>query len=142
MEVESNTKALAPTTADYVTSAAKSVVGAVPFVGSLLIEIAGTVIPNQRIDRIAKFAQSLSEKLERVEQQFVTAQLGNEQFTDLMEEGLRQACRSLTDDRREYIASLIAHSLSWDDIEFQESKHLLRILNELNDLEGNQNKQE
>ena len=38
--------------ADYVASAAKSALGAVPFAGSLLSEIAGNIIPNQRIDRI------------------------------------------------------------------------------------------
>jgi hypothetical protein len=33
--------------ADYVTSAAKAVLGVVPFAGSLLAEVAGTIIPNQ-----------------------------------------------------------------------------------------------
>jgi len=52
-----------------------------------------------------------------------------------MEEGLRQAARSLSDERREYIASLITNSLTSEDIEYQESKHLLRILAEINDVE-------
>ncbi len=36
---------------DYVASAAKAALGVVPFAGSLLVELAGTVIPNQRINR-------------------------------------------------------------------------------------------
>jgi hypothetical protein len=44
---------------DYVTSAAQGILGAIPFAGSLLAELAGTVIPNQQIDRIAKFAEVL-----------------------------------------------------------------------------------
>jgi len=42
---------------------------------------------------------------------------------------------SESEERREYIASLIANSLSREEIEFQESKHLLRILGEINDIE-------
>jgi len=120
---------------DYVTSAAKAALGAVPFAGSLLVELAGTVIPNQRIERIVKFAEALDRRLAELEQEFVRSQLTNENFSDLMEEGLRQAARSLSDERREYIASLIANSLRSEDIEYAESRHLLRLLGELNDVE-------
>ncbi|MBI4847140.1 MAG: hypothetical protein HY808_00995 [Nitrospirae bacterium] len=121
--------------ADYATSALKSALGAVPYAGSLLSEIAGIVIPNQRTERIVKFAEALGERLAKLEQDFVKAQLKDENFTDLIEEGLRQASRSLSDERREYIASIIANSLSSNNIEYQESKYLLRILDELSDIE-------
>jgi hypothetical protein len=120
---------------DYVTSAIKGTLGAVPFAGSLLAELAGTVIPNQRLDRIAKFVVILEVKLSNLEQEFIHSQLTNENFSDLLEEGARQVAHSLSDERREYIASLISNSLSQRDIEYIESKHLLRILGELNDIE-------
>ena len=41
----------------------------------------------------------------------------------------------MTNERREYIANLITNSLSQQDIEYIESKHLMRILGELNDIE-------
>jgi hypothetical protein len=122
-------------TSDYVTSAAKAALGTVPFIGSLLAELAGTVIPNQRIDRIVKFAQALERRLSNLEEEFIRSQISDEQFTDLLEEGLRQSARSLTDERRDYIAFVIANSLSSQDIEYIESKHLLRILGEINDIE-------
>jgi hypothetical protein len=128
-------KDLAPNSVDYVVFTAKASLGLVPFAGSLLAELAGTLIPNQRIDRLTKFATALEEKLTKVEQDFIRSQLSNENFTDLVEEGLRQAARSLTDTRREYIASLIANSLSSQDIEYIESKHLLQLLGEINDIE-------
>lgn len=121
--------------ADYVASAAKSALGMVPFAGSLLAEIAGNVIPNQRIDRIVKYAQALESRLLRIEQDVVKRNMSDENFTDLVEESLRQAARSLTEERRDYISSLVANSISSDDIEHYESKHLLRILGELNDIE-------
>jgi hypothetical protein len=121
--------------ADYVTSAAKAALGSVPFVGSLLAEVAGTVLPNQRIDRITKFAEVLERRLANLEHEFIEARLTDEYFTDLLEEGLRQSARSLTDERRDYIAAIISNSLSAQDINCVESKHLLRILNEVNDIE-------
>lgn len=120
---------------DFVTLAAKGILGTVPFAGSLLAELAGTVIPNQRIDRIAKYTEILEKRLESVEKEFVWSQLKNENFSDLLEESLRQAARSLSNKRREYLANLITNSLSLEDIEFAESKHLLQILGELNDVE-------
>lgn len=132
---EKKSESLELQTTDYVASAAKAALGAVPFAGSLLAELAGTVIPNQRIDRIVKFAKTLETRMCRIEQDFIKAQLKDESFTDLMEEGLRQAARSLTDERREYIAALISNSLSSQDIRYHESKHLLKLLDELNDVE-------
>jgi len=135
MDEDQVSESLAIQKADYVASAAKAVLGVVPFAGSLLAEVAGTVIPNQRMDRIVNFAEMLEQRLSGLEQDFVRSQLNNEHFTDLLEEGLRQAARSLSDERREYIANLIANSLSSEDIEFIEAKHLLRVLGEINDIE-------
>jgi hypothetical protein len=120
---------------DYVASAAKAVLGVVPFVGSLLVEIAGTVIPQQRIDRIAGFASELEKRLRGLEDDRMRAHLTDENFTDLVEEGLRQAARATTADRRAHIANVISTSLTSEDVSFIESKHLLRLLGELNDIE-------
>jgi len=120
---------------DYVAAGTKAALGAVPFAGSLLVEIAGSIIPNQRIDRIADFAQKLQERIAHLEEAAVTAELNDEEFTDLVEEALRQASRATSDERRAYLASLTANSLSSGAVEHAESKHLMSILGELNDIE-------
>ncbi|MEK7746957.1 MAG: hypothetical protein AAB576_09845 [Elusimicrobiota bacterium] len=120
---------------DYVASAAKAIVGAAPIVGSLLSELAGTLIPNQRLDRIAKFAKELEGRLAALDQMILKNKLTDENATDLLEEGLRQAARSLSDERRRYLASVVANGIDSQDIEYFESKHVLRILGELNDVE-------
>lgn len=120
---------------DYVTIAAKGCLGAIPFVGSLLVELAGNVIPNQRIDRITKFARLLESRLGELERATLQARMATPEGVDLLEEGMRQAAFSLSDERREYIASLIANGIASSDISDQESKHLLRILGELSDVE-------
>jgi hypothetical protein len=132
---EKTSDALAPQTADYVAAAVRSVVGAAPFAGSLMAEVAGMVIPNQRVNRLVAFARELEARLSALEQGFVRSQISDETFTDLMEEGLRQAARSLSEERRQYIASLIANSLNPQGVSYIESKHLLRLLDELNDVE-------
>lgn len=121
---------------DYVTSAAKAVLGSVPFAGSLFAEIAGVIIPNQRIERIVKYAEELEKRFSRLDQAFVRAQLTNENFTDLLEESIKQAAHSISEERRRYLAAIIANGISSDNIEFSQSKHLLKILGEINDVEA------
>ena len=65
----------------------------------------------------------------------ITDRLENEHFADLLEEGARQAARSLSDDRRQYLAALIVNGLPTQKIEYAESRHLLRTLNEVSDVE-------
>jgi len=123
------------TASDYVASGLKAALGAVPFAGSLLSEIAGTVIPNQRIDRITDFAQRLETRIAHLEQDAVRSEIDDEEFTDLVEESLRQAARATTEERREYLASLVAQSLSKEAVQHSESRHLIRLLGELSDVE-------
>ena len=121
---------------DYVLTAARAAVGPIPIVGPLVSELVGAVIPNQRVDRIAKFVAELERRLRELELATrIMKQLNDESFTDLLEEGFRQAARSLSDERRRYIASLICSNLSPASIRSVESRHLLRILDEINDIE-------
>jgi len=120
---------------DYVVLAAKAVLGAVPFAGSLLAELAGTIIPNQRIDRLAKFAAELEARIATLDQHAMRAKLADENFTDLVEETMRHAARAVSDERRRYLAALLANGINSSEVTYIESKHLLRILGELNDFE-------
>ncbi len=129
------TGTLATRAPDYVASAARAALGAVPFAGSLLAEIAGSIIPNQRIERIVDFASQLEERLSETERGLIRAKLTDENFTDLMEEALRQAARSVSAERRAHIAQLVVKGLSAGAVSVVETKHLLRILGEINDVE-------
>ena len=120
---------------DHIAALARGTVGPVPIFGPLLAEVITVTIPNQRIDRVAKFSEELEGRLSEVEKCLLESQLKDDDFTDLIEEGVRQAARSLSDERRGYIANLIASGLTSDNIVSSESKHLLRILDEINDIE-------
>ena len=122
-------------TIDYSVALIRGAAGLVPFVGPLLAEIIGVTIPSQRLDRVAKFSEKLECRLNEVEKCLLESKLEDDDFTDLIEEGVRQAARSLSDERRGYIANLIANGLTSENVDSSESKHLLRILGEINDVE-------
>ncbi|MGA9086861.1 MAG: hypothetical protein ACLQMU_02700 [Methanoregula sp.] len=122
-------------TVDIVASAMKSALSLLPTMGPLMSELVGTIIPNQRFDRLVKYSIQLEKKTEKIDSALLKLALQNENFTELMEESLRQSARSLSDERRSYLASIIKNSLISDDVDFIESKHLLKILGEVNDIE-------
>lgn len=121
--------------ADYLTATLKAAIGFVPFAGSVLAELASTIIPKQRADRIANFCQLLQEKIEHINQESLITKLSNENFTDLLEETTKQAINAVTKERREYLAELLGNGITDDAIGFIETKHILRILGEINDIE-------
>lgn len=120
---------------DYAVALAKSALGAVPIAGPFLAELAGTVIPRQRADRLADFARGLADSMKTMDQAVLRAKLGNENFTDLLEEGAREAVRAVSAERRQYVAELVSSGLDEERVSYVESKHLLRLLSQLNDIE-------
>lgn len=120
---------------DFLAQLAKSGLGAIPLAGSLLSEVASSLIPNQRIDRIVKFAEKLEEKLTKLDESYIRTQLTNENFVDVLEEGIIQAAKSLSEERREYISAIIANGLSNKEVKFNETRHFLKLLGEINDVE-------
>lgn len=120
---------------DYVVASVKATLGMVPFAGSLLTELAGTIVPKQRVDRLVDFARRLEKDLSELDQTAIRAQLQNENFTDLLEESARQAASAVTEDRRQYLAEMIKSGVSTDRISFIETRHLLRLLGQINDIE-------
>lgn len=119
---------------DYLAPAIRSVLGIVPIAGPLLCELC-SLIPNQKSDRVAKWVVILGERIARLEEAVVRAQLSDENFTDVLEETVIQATRSLSDERRAYLAELVVKGIASEEIEYFETRHLLRILGEINDVE-------
>ena len=109
--------------------------GAIPIAGPLLAEVAGTLIPNQRVERLTEFTEILSKRLSELEEALLEKCLSDEDFTETLEESLRQVSRSTSSSRREHIANLISGSIRAEDMDFVESRHLLRLLGEINDPE-------
>lgn len=113
----------------------KSLVGAAPFIGAFLGEAIGLVIPNQKLERLITFAKVLDDKVKYLERDTVKLKIQTEEFTDLLEDGLVQASRAMTDERRTYLASLLKNSITDEKLSHVENKKLLALLGELNDAE-------
>jgi hypothetical protein len=120
---------------DLASAFLKGVIGAAPLVGPMLAEALGVTIPNQKMDRLITFARVLDDKIGYLEEDMANQKMRTEEFTDLLEDGLVQASRAMTDERREYIASLLKNSITHDALEHVEKKKLLSLLGELNDAE-------
>lgn len=121
--------------ADIAAILGKGLVGAIPFVGPLAAEIVGTTIPNQRIDRIESLLRLLESKILEDEKEKVKQRIVSPEYVDLMEDGFWQAARALSEERKDYIASLLKNSLTDDELRYIEYKRVMSILGELNDLE-------
>ena len=120
---------------DIIAILAKGGLGAIPIYGPIFAEIIGSLIPNQRIDRIFSLLKALESKIDEKEKAKVEKRMLEEKSIDLMEDGFMQAARALSEERIEYIASLLKNSLTDEDLEHIQYKRLLFILGELNDVE-------
>lgn len=120
---------------DLFVSISKSVLGITPAAGPFLSELVGNIVPNQRIDRLSKYVKILNKRIDSIESEKLECIKNDEHFIDLIEEGFYQASRALSNERRVYIVSIIINGINDEKIEFQESKLLMKILEELNDLE-------
>lgn len=92
---------------DHAASAAKALLGAVPLAGSLLAEIASSIIPNQRIDRIADFAEQLESRLSDVERGGIRSSLTDEELEQLRHK-LGELSKNAADGFKQMAADLAA----------------------------------
>jgi len=120
---------------DFAVAFSKGVLGAIPIVGPLMAEIVGHVIPNQRLDRLEKFLLILEEKVKGVDSKVLKKRSGKEEFVDLLEDGMIHASRALSDERKEYIASVIENGIKEENLDVIQKKLILNLLSELNDAE-------
>jgi hypothetical protein len=124
-------------TRDRLVSAAKSTAGALPFIGTFVGEIIDSVIPGLRIERVVDFLKSLDERVGNLDDKLDRFQrsLKSEEGLDIFEEGIIQASRAVSGERKKRLAYLVANSLASEELKYAESRKLLSIYNELTDPE-------
>jgi len=104
-------------------------------VGPLLAEIIGAVIPQRRYERIVDTIKIFNKKIEYLDEAVRNAKIRDETYQDILEEGVWQSARASTDERKWYIASVLANSLTDEDMSRVQQQRVLEILGELNDAE-------
>lgn len=110
-------------------AAARAVVSLVPGIGGVLGEGISRAISQQRMDRVALFVRSLSQRVASVEDLV----RGSAHFADLFEDGVHQAARALSERRNEAIAVFLAGCSDVDLRSHEMKKKLLQTLGELTD---------
>lgn len=123
------------TSADIAAVLAKGALGAIPFAGGLLAEVAGSLIPGQKMDRLIKFAESLERRLSEAERELFATRAKTPEGTDLVEDALHQASRAISADRTSRIVELLTNGLTEEQFDHDGSKKLLWLLGELADPE-------
>nr|WP_272907194.1 hypothetical protein [Pseudohongiella sp. O18] len=118
-----------------IAAAGKSIAGAIPVAGPLLSELIDYLIPDQRIDRLARYISELESKLSHISEEIVRETLKSEENISLAEDGFIHASRAISKERTSYIASIVANGLSDAEIEAHRQKYLLNLLSEINDEE-------
>ncbi len=120
---------------DRVVTSAKAVFGMVPIAGSVLSEVIGEVIPNQRMERLVKFVEKLGERVEHMEADAFGERCRIPDCVNLIEDALFLAARAKSDERLDHIASIVANGISEDEQKRIQADKMLWILEKLNDVE-------
>lgn len=122
---------------DRLVSVARATASAVPFVGGVLSELLTETIPELRFDRVVTFIRELDAELQRLDVKLerVEWHLRSEEGLDLLEEGVLQASRAVSTERKNRLARLVARSFGADDLRYEQSRTLLNLYRELTDPE-------
>jgi len=102
----------------------------VPGIGPIVNALTNEIIPDSRMERLAAFMQYLEARINRVELGTATQAPDG---LDFFEEGMWQAARALSDERKQHIATLVANGLKAEPNEKSEIRHFIRILPQLDD---------
>lgn len=121
---------LEPRKEDFIASFAKGAVGAVPMIGPAIAELLGSIIPNQRLDRVVTFLEELERRLTSVEVKVLSE---NTLAIDLFEDAVIVASRALTNARNKHVVAFMKSSVSTNLADYEIRKKLLYILQELTD---------
>jgi len=128
---------LEPGSQDRLASAAKGVVGACPLIGPLASEAIGALIPNQRLDRVVEFLRNLEAEVRKFDGrlEYFEKNIRSAEGLDIMEEGIMQSARSVSNDRKERLSHLVGRSLTSEELMYEESRKLLNLFRDLTDPE-------
>jgi hypothetical protein len=109
--------------------------GAISLVGPFAAEAFNLLIPNQRQKRVEELLTILSANICSMDKKAVEQRFNSPEFLDIFEDCVHQAVRATSQERLEYLASVLERSLSTEKIQHLKTKRLLSILSELNDIE-------
>lgn len=119
----------------YAGALIKGSIVSVPLVGSLAVELLNVTIPNQRQERIEKLLNIVASRVFDINLEDLEEKFHSSAFIDIFEDVLFQSVRATSNERLEYLASVIEHGIKDKELDYLQTKRLLSILAEMNDVE-------
>ena len=124
---------------DYIASSLRAAIGSctfvAPFIAPMMAEVIGHLIPNQRVDRLERFMKALDTRLANLGHPLPDDRWSEPVAIDLMEDAFWQSARATSQERIEYIATLLTNSLSAEELQHERSKRLMGLLGLMSDAE-------
>lgn len=122
---------------DILTTSFKGSAGMIPILGPYFAEIIGSLVPNQRIDRITTFLKLFYKKFEEqnLQIEILKEKMKNEDFINLFDDISWLAAKSTSNDRKEYLASILINGLTDDKLDEIQKNIFLNLMSDLNDIE-------
>ena len=119
----------------YTGAIARGLIGQVPIIGSLTVELLNVTIPNQRQERIEKLVNILSQKIFNISEEELQNKFNSTDFIDIFEDVLLQSVRATSDIRLQYLAFVLKNGINSEKLDHLQKKRLLEILERINDIE-------
>ncbi|MDO6965791.1 hypothetical protein [Rhizobium alvei] len=120
---------------DYTVAAGRGGAGFVPVLGGVIGEIITQLVPNQRVDRLAKYLGMLDNRVEVMEHHIKEFIKNDPESIALIEDGAYAAARATSPDRLEKIVACVESGLKGMSEEGYWRRRLLSIYCELSDEE-------
>lgn len=120
---------------DLILSAIKALSASIPIIGSIINELIENVIPNQRLARACAFLEKLEKKVQVLENGKIKDNFNHPEFINLLEEAVAQVFKSVSEDRIDHVASILFNSIKGKEIEYDEAKIYLKLLDDVTDKE-------
>lgn len=122
---------------DRFVALSKAAFGFCPVIGPIASEAVGVLIPNQRVDRVVDFLRALETEVVALDARLeaFSSNLREPEGLGIIEEGIVQASRSVTHERKQWLARLVAKSLTGKELKYAESAKLLNLFRELTEPE-------
>ena len=105
----------------------------IPIVGQALAEVITELVPNQRVERVEKYLLYLSEEIDSLKVENVDAVMKRPENVDLIEDGVYQAIRALSDERKRYLVRAVAQGIGAEARDKLNEKRVLALIGDLDD---------
>jgi len=119
----------------YTGAIVKGLIGELPVIGSLTVELLNVTIPNKRQERIESLLNILSQKIFNISEEELQNKFNSTDFIDIFEDVLLQSVRATSDIRLQYLASVLKNGINSEKLNHLQKKRLLEILERINDIE-------